>query len=54
MEFGRQPVRRYGAGGADNGGTIFELAKTNGTYASTVTTLYSFTGGSDGAFPTVR
>ena len=41
----------YGAGGADNEGTIFELAKTNGSYASTVTTLYSFTGGSDGGIP---
>jgi uncharacterized repeat protein (TIGR03803 family) len=41
----------YGAGGADNDGTIFELTQTNGTYASTVTTLYSFTGGSDGGVP---
>ncbi len=41
----------YGAGGADNEGTIFELAKTNGSYASTVTTLYSFTGGADGGVP---
>jgi uncharacterized repeat protein (TIGR03803 family) len=41
----------YGAGGADNEGTIFELAKTNGSYASTVTTLYSFTGGADGGLP---
>jgi uncharacterized repeat protein (TIGR03803 family) len=37
------------AGSLDDG-TIFEIADTNGTYAAP-TTLYSFTGGSDGGNP---
>ena len=41
----------FGVTNDGNGGTIFEIAKTNGTYASTPTTLYTFTGGSDGASP---
>ena len=32
------------AGGADNDGTVFEIAKTGGVYASTPTTLISFNG----------
>src|SRR5206468_4321738 len=32
-------------------GTVFEITDTNGTYATTATTLYSFSGGSDGAHP---
>jgi uncharacterized repeat protein (TIGR03803 family) len=38
------------SGGADNGGTVFEIAKTKGGYASAPTTLVSFTG-ADGADP---
>ena len=37
-------------GGANNDGTVFEIAKTAGGYASTPTTLVSFNG-SDGASP---
>ena len=37
-------------GGANNVGTVFEIAKTAGGYASTPTTLVSFDGG-DGTFP---
>jgi len=44
----------FGVTNDGNHGTIFEIAKTNGTYASTPTTLYTFTGGSDGASPTAR
>ena len=36
-------------GGADNYGTVFELVNNAGTYAEQV--LYSFTGGSDGEYP---
>jgi len=36
---------------AATGGTVFEIKATNGTYASTPTTLYTFTGGSDGSTP---
>jgi uncharacterized repeat protein (TIGR03803 family) len=39
---------RYG--GADNDGTVFEIAKTKGGYASAPTTLVSFTG-ADGSQP---
>ncbi len=39
-------------GGAGESGTVFELKDTNGTYATSPTTLYSFTGGNDGAEPT--
>ncbi len=38
------------AGGADDDGTVFEIAKTATGYASTPTTLVSFNG-SDGAYP---
>jgi uncharacterized repeat protein (TIGR03803 family) len=38
-------------GGTQGEGTVFELADINGTYASTPTTLYSFTAGFDGANP---
>jgi hypothetical protein len=41
----------FGVTNGGNDGTIFEIAKTNGTYASTPTTLYTLTGGSDGASP---
>ena len=41
------------SGGANNDGTVFEIAKTAGGYASTPTTLVSFSG-SDGAFPSFR
>jgi probable HAF family extracellular repeat protein/uncharacterized repeat protein (TIGR03803 family) len=37
--------------GADGAGTVFEIAKTGGSYASTPTTLASFNG-TDGANPT--
>jgi hypothetical protein len=37
-------------GGAHGGGTVFEIAKTASGYASTPTTLVSFTG-TDGVFP---
>ncbi len=37
-------------GGASNAGTVFEIAKTAGGYASTPTTLVSFDAG-DGTFP---
>jgi uncharacterized repeat protein (TIGR03803 family) len=37
-------------GGANNDGTVFEIAKTAGGYASTPTTLVSFNG-ADGGFP---
>ena len=37
-------------GGADNRGTVFEIAKTKGGYASAPITLVSFTG-ADGEFP---
>jgi uncharacterized repeat protein (TIGR03803 family) len=37
-------------GGASNNGTVFEIAKTSGGYASTPTTLVSFNG-SDGSLP---
>ena len=37
-------------GGANDDGTVFEIAKTAGGYASTPTTLVSFNG-ADGAFP---
>jgi uncharacterized repeat protein (TIGR03803 family) len=37
-------------GGANGDGTVFEIVKTNGTYASTPTTLATFNG-SDGAYP---
>ena len=39
------------AGGASGDGTVFEITKTAGVYASTPTTLYAFTGGTDGANP---
>ncbi len=38
-------------GGANGGGTVFEIKKTAGGYASTPTTLVSFTGLADGAEP---
>ena len=38
------------SGGADNVGTVFEIAKTAGGYASTPTTLFSFNG-DDGGGP---
>jgi uncharacterized repeat protein (TIGR03803 family) len=38
------------AGGTDNDGTVFEIAKTKGGYASAPTTLVSFTG-ADGETP---
>ncbi len=38
------------AGGANNDGTVFEIAKTTTGYASTPTTLVSFDG-ADGSFP---
>ena len=38
-------------GGASNNGTVFEIAKTAGGYASTFITLVSFTG-ANGGFPT--
>lgn len=38
-------------GGAYGYGTVFEIAKMTSGYAPIPTTLYSFTGGSDGAFP---
>ena len=38
------------AGGANNDGTVFEIAKTGGSYASTPTTLVSFDG-ANGANP---
>ena len=37
-------------GGANNGGTVFEIAKTGGSYASTPTTLVNFNG-TNGQFP---
>ena len=37
-------------GGANGDGTVFEIVKTNGTYASTPATLVTFDG-SDGAYP---
>jgi uncharacterized repeat protein (TIGR03803 family) len=37
-------------GGADNDGTVFEIAKTKGGYAAAPTTLVSFSG-ADGEFP---
>ncbi len=41
------------SGGVHGAGTVFEIVKdqTSGTYASTATILYSFTGGADGAHP---
>jgi hypothetical protein len=39
------------AGGAYGYGTVFEIAKTGSGYASTPTTLWSFTGGTDGGSP---
>ena len=39
-----------GGGGADNVGTVYEIAKTEGGYADTPTTLVSF-GGADGGLP---
>ena len=39
-----------GYGGADGYGTVFEIAKTEGGYATTPTTLVSFTG-ADGTLP---
>ena len=38
------------SGGANGDGTVFEIAKTAGGYASTPTTLVSFNG-ADGADP---
>src|SRR5277367_5947878 len=38
------------SGGANNDGTVFEIAKIAGGYASTPTILVSFNG-NDGAFP---
>ncbi|HKM62930.1 MAG TPA: choice-of-anchor tandem repeat GloVer-containing protein [Acidisphaera sp.] len=37
-------------GGPDGFGTVFEIAKINGTYASTPITVFSFSGG-NGAYP---
>jgi uncharacterized repeat protein (TIGR03803 family) len=37
------------SGGVYNAGTVFELSPSNGSWNETV--LYSFTGGSDGAYP---
>ena len=39
------------SGGAYDYGTVFEIAKTHGGYASTPTTLVSFDGFTDGAYP---
>jgi T5SS/PEP-CTERM-associated repeat protein/uncharacterized repeat protein (TIGR03803 family) len=39
-----------GFGGANGDGTVFEIANTGGTYASTPTTLVNFNG-ADGAYP---
>jgi uncharacterized repeat protein (TIGR03803 family) len=39
------------AGGAHDSGTVFEIAKTSGSYASTPTTLVSFNGLNDGQYP---
>jgi uncharacterized repeat protein (TIGR03803 family) len=41
------------SGGANSDGTVFEIAKTAGGYASTPTTVVSFNG-ADGAFPSFR
>ena len=38
-------------GGADNDGAVFEIKYQNGSYASTPTILYSFTGSTDGQHP---
>jgi hypothetical protein len=38
-------------GGADSDGTVFEIAKSGGVYASTPTTLFTFNGVGNGAFP---
>ena len=38
-------------GGADSDGTVFEIAKTKKGYAGAPTTLVSFTGAADGAYP---
>src|SRR3984957_16967536 len=40
-----------GQGGASGAGTVFEIPKTAGGYASTPTTLVSFSGGADGGSP---
>jgi len=39
------------SGGANGDGTVFEIAKTSGGYASTPTTLVSFNG-ANGVYPT--
>jgi uncharacterized repeat protein (TIGR03803 family) len=36
-------------GGANGDGTVFEIIKTNGTYATTPTTLLSFNGTAGGS-----
>ena len=46
----RRPVRHDEGGGANGDGTVFEIAKTAGGYASTPTTLVSFDG-TNGAQP---
>ena len=38
-------------GGADSDGTVFEIAKSGGVFASTPTTLVTFNGSGNGAFP---
>ena len=40
-------------GGANDDGTVFEIAKTSTGYASTPTTLVTFAGNSNGAFPSL-
>ena len=46
----RRPVRHDVLGGGDSDGTVFEIAKSGGVYASTPTTLVTFNG-SNGALP---